>query len=116
MAGGTGIVGSGIAEALLKAGAKVWISSRDETKINEFKLSLPEKLRDKLSGIKGEVTVENDIVRIRDTILKQDAKIDHVISSLGILCHYYCDKMIFCRDFKSMIFTYKIGKFFSIIF
>lgn len=88
VAGGTGIVGSGITVALLKAGAKVWISSRDENKIRDFKLSLPERLREKLIGVKGEVTVEKDIVQIRDIILNQDTKIDHVVSALGNLNFY----------------------------
>ena len=83
VAGGTGIVGSGITLALLKAGAKVWISSRDENKIREFKQTLPEKLREKIIGVRGSPSDEKDIGQIRDIILSQDGKIDHVFSSLG---------------------------------
>lgn len=84
VAGGTGIVGSGITVELLKAGAKVWISSRDENKIRDFKQTLPEKLREKLIGVRGSPSDEKDIAQIRDLILTQDGKIDHVVSSLGM--------------------------------
>jgi short-subunit dehydrogenase len=76
-------VGSGIAKALLNAGAKVWISSRDEKRLRDFKESLPENLKSKLDYVKGEVSSEADCIRIRDHILKEDKKINHVVSSLG---------------------------------
>ena len=69
MAGGSGIVGWGIAEAFLKAG---YISSRDQKKLDIIKKKLPENLRERLVGIKGSASDEKDIVAIKDTILAQD--------------------------------------------
>jgi hypothetical protein len=70
---------------LLKAGAKVYISSRDENKIKQLKNSVPENLREKLVGIRGSPSDEKEISQIRDIILNKEGKIDHVFSSLGKL-------------------------------
>lgn len=83
VAGGSGIVGWGIAEAFLKAGAKVYISSRDQKKLDNIKKKLSENLKERLVGIKGSASDEKDIVAIKDAILAQDKKIDHVVSAIG---------------------------------
>jgi short-subunit dehydrogenase len=71
-------------EALLNEGAKVWISSRDENRLNEIKNSLPEAIRTNLNTIKSEIDTEADCARVRDEILRVDKQINHVVSSLGI--------------------------------
>lgn len=68
---------------MLKAGAKVYVSSRDENKIKQLKNSVPEKLRDKLVGISGSPSDDKEISQIRDIILNKEGKIDHVFPSLG---------------------------------
>jgi NAD(P)-dependent dehydrogenase (short-subunit alcohol dehydrogenase family) len=83
VAGGAGTVGRGIVEALLKEEAKVWISSRDENRLNEIKNSLPVGLRSNLHTIKSEIDTEVDCARVRDEILRVDKQINHVVSSLG---------------------------------
>jgi NAD(P)-dependent dehydrogenase (short-subunit alcohol dehydrogenase family) len=80
---GVGVVGSGVALQTLKHGAKVWVSSRSEKRLDEFKMWIPENLRKNLGLIKGEIDTEKGADAVRDEILSKDKKINHVVSSLG---------------------------------
>ncbi len=88
IAGGTGIVGGGIAVELLKNGCKVWVSSRNESKLIQFKDNLQDDLKTNLGTIKGEVETETECEKIRDYILSVDNKIDYVVSSLGLIIDF----------------------------
>jgi NAD(P)-dependent dehydrogenase (short-subunit alcohol dehydrogenase family) len=83
VAGGCGTVGSGIALALLNEGAKVWVASRSAEKLEQIKSTVPEQLRSQLSLAKYDVSQESECIKLRDEILTQDKKINHVFSSLG---------------------------------
>jgi hypothetical protein len=67
----------------LKHGAKVWVSSRSQQKLDEFKNWLPENLRSKVGMIKGEIDTEKGAAAVRDEILSKEKQINHVVSSLG---------------------------------
>ena len=67
----------------MKNGAKVWISSRDQAKLDEFKNGLSEEIRSNVGLIRSELSKESDAINIRDQILNEDKKITNVVSSLG---------------------------------
>ena len=83
MAGGTGIVGSGIVGSLIQNGAKCWVSSRDSSRLDDLKKSIPTEFHSNLGLIKADVSKENECVQVRDEILKKDGKLNHVIASIG---------------------------------
>ena len=63
--------GSGITRSLLESGHKVWISSRNEVKLNEFKNSLPSNLQERLRTIVSEISDEASCAAVRDRILSE---------------------------------------------
>ena len=68
---------------LLKNGAKVWVSSRDNNKLNEFKNGLPTELQLNVGLINSQLSTESDAIKIRDQILSTDGKVTNVFSALG---------------------------------
>ncbi len=83
VAGGTGIVGSGIVSQLVQQGAKCWIPTRDEARFNELKKSIPNSFHSNLAFVQADLNKESDGVKLRDEILSKDGKINHVVSSIG---------------------------------
>ncbi len=81
--GGSGIIGSGCVREFLKAGAKVWITSRDWSRLEEIKLNLTQDEQSRLGALVGSFTSDQECERIRDHILDTDKKIDHVVAALG---------------------------------
>ena len=56
VAGGCGIVGSGIVGSLLQNGAKCWVSSRDTARLDELKKSIPSEFHSNLGLLKADVS------------------------------------------------------------
>ncbi len=81
VAGGTGIVGSGIVSALVQNGAKCWIPSRSEAKFDALKQTISAQFHSHLSLFKADLSSESDGVALREEILRQDGKLHHVVSS-----------------------------------
>jgi len=80
---GSGIIGAACAKEFLRAGAKVWISSREAKKLEEFKHSLTADEQKRLGTIVGHLNSEQECAKILNHILEHDKKIDHVVSALG---------------------------------
>jgi 3-oxoacyl-[acyl-carrier protein] reductase len=81
--GATGI-GRAMAEALGKAGAKVWIASRNEAAIDRA----AEELRSvglAVSGARLDVTNRAGIEALVDGIISQDGKIDILFNGAGVM-------------------------------
>jgi len=68
---------------LLEQGYKVWISSRNESRLNDFKNSLPSNLQERLRTIVGEISDESACAAVRDKIISEDKIVHHVITALG---------------------------------
>ena len=83
VAGGCGIVGSGIVESLVKNGAKCWVASRDVSRLDTLKQLIPADLHDNLSLVNADISKESECVRLRDEIIKKDGKLNHVVASIG---------------------------------
>lgn len=81
--GGSGI-GRAMAEAVGKAGAKVWLASRDRTTID----GAVRELRAAgilANGARLDVTDRSEVEKLTGTIITQDGKIDILINSAGIM-------------------------------
>ena len=83
VAGGCGIVGSGIVASLLNNGAKCWIPSRSDAKFEELKKSLPISLHSQIEMRKVNLCNENETQQLREEILRKDGKLNHVVVSVG---------------------------------
>jgi NAD(P)-dependent dehydrogenase (short-subunit alcohol dehydrogenase family) len=81
--GATGI-GRAMAEALGKAGAKVWIASRDEAAIDRAAKEL-RSIGLAVSGARLDVTNRAGIEARVDEIISQDGKIDILLNGAGVM-------------------------------
>lgn len=85
VAGGAGAVGEGIARQLLRAGARVVITSRSPDKLAD----VDDRLRAEAGDDAPLVTVEGDLAtpdaaaRLRDDVLDRVGQLDAVVASLG---------------------------------
>lgn len=82
IAGGTGGVGEGIVRYFTKQQATVIVTSRSETKINRLKEYLGVHAHH-LYPIFGDMTDEQDALRIRDEMINKFGKLDLVVASIG---------------------------------
>lgn len=83
VAGGTGIVGSGAVAALLANGAKCWVAARSDAKFESLvKLVRPED-RANLNLVKADLSNESECQRVKERILFQEGKLNHVVVSIG---------------------------------
>jgi NAD(P)-dependent dehydrogenase (short-subunit alcohol dehydrogenase family) len=80
--GGSGVLGSKMAEGLLNAGAKVIILGTSEEKLNQKVKSLSKSTND-LMGLKCDVLNEKNIRNVNDEILKKFNRIDILINAAG---------------------------------
>lgn len=83
VAGGYGIVGSGVVNSLLQSGAKCCVSGRSEKGFNELKSLVPAEHHGNLSFYKADLTNEAETARVRDEIVKKEGQINHVVVSVG---------------------------------
>ena len=81
---GSGIIGSACVKEFIKAGAKVWITSRDWNRLEEIKNSLTLNEQKNLGLQVGKLTSDLECEKIRDHILAHDKKVDHVVVAFGI--------------------------------
>lgn len=83
VAGGCGIVGSGVVLALVRAGAKCWVPARSEARFDELKKVIPANHHAQLGFVKADLANENECERMRDEILNRDKQLNHVVASIG---------------------------------
>jgi len=83
IAGGCGIVGSGIVKNLAQTGAKCWVSARNETQIEELKKIVPAEFHSNLVPVTVDLNSEYEVTKLRERIIKTDGKLNHVITSIG---------------------------------
>lgn len=83
VAGGTGIVGSGVVSQLLSQGAKVWVAGRNEAKFEALEQSVPAEYKSNLELIKANLSNEVDCIKVKDRILRTDGQLNHVVASIG---------------------------------
>jgi len=84
--GATGI-GRAMAEALGKAGAKVWLASRDSVAIERAVQEL-RRAGIAADGKKLDVTQRVQVENLVGDVVKQDGKIDILINSAGVMIKY----------------------------
>jgi NAD(P)-dependent dehydrogenase (short-subunit alcohol dehydrogenase family) len=83
VAGGCGIVGSGIVKSLVEQGAKCCVSSRNEKSFDELKALVPGQFHSQLSFYKADLNKEENVLRLKEDILKREGALNHVIASIG---------------------------------
>ncbi len=69
--------GIGIAEQLIEAGAKVWITARDKKRLDEVAKKIGAK------GLAADVTVPADWDRVFDTVTKEAGRVDILVNNAG---------------------------------
>ena len=104
--GASGIVGSGIAIEFLKQGAVVWAPMRTEQRFEELKAITPNDLHGRLRFYKSDLATEEDFERLRNEILKKDAKINHVVSCFGGWQEHGLMSTVKLKDFKEAMDYY----------
>ena len=90
--GGSGGIGSAIAENFLKNGAKVILAGTSERKLDTIMQKIVKGMPECLDKIKGIVLNLSDIDTIPDTVkrasgLFEDNRIDILVNSAGVLFH-----------------------------
>lgn len=84
VAGGTGVVGSGVVQALLKQGAKVIVATRCMDRYSLLHKETNDDLRENLSGIEGDVSTEEGVKKIFECVtVGPDRGVKHVVTSVG---------------------------------
>jgi 3-oxoacyl-[acyl-carrier protein] reductase len=82
VAGGTGHVGGGIAEAMLAAGATVVVPSRDPDRVGALRERLG-AAGDRLATLVGDVGTPDGAERVRDEVLDRFGAVDAVAAAVG---------------------------------
>ena len=80
--GGSGILGTEMARGLLRAGAKVILLARNKENLKK-KVTLLKKNGSVVIGLHCDVTVEDDLRSVNETILKKFGRIDVLINAAG---------------------------------
>lgn len=83
VAGGTGSVGQVVVAGLLEAGATVVVPSRSERKLAELRESLRDHAAERLVTLVGDLSDEEDAVRVREAVLEGAGPLDAAVASLG---------------------------------
>lgn len=83
VAGGAGGVGEGIVRSLLKAGAIVFVASRQQERLEQLRERLAPVETDRLNGIVGDLGNFEKAETLRDQIMAQGNRLDAVVASLG---------------------------------
>ena len=85
--GGASGIGRAMAEALGKAGAKVWIASRDSNAIAAAVGELS-ATGVRIEGIQLDVTERSQVESVVGEVVKQDGKIDILFNGAGVMIKY----------------------------
>ncbi len=80
--GGTGGIGHACAEQFLKAGAKVTITGRDQTKLDKLVSELEQNGRN-VSGIKVDVTDSKSVSEMAEKVIENHGGIDVLVNAFG---------------------------------
>lgn len=83
VAGGCGIVGSGVVSSLAQNGAKVWVAARNESRFDELRKTVPEQFHSNLAFQIADLANETDCLRLKDKILSTDGQLNHLVASMG---------------------------------
>lgn len=81
--GGTGSVGRVVVRSFLEAGATVVVPSRSEQKLAGLRKSLGDHATERLITLAGNLSDEEDSVRVREAILERAGPLDAAVASLG---------------------------------
>ncbi len=113
--GGTKGIGFGIAEALLKEGAKVAITGRSQKSVDEGVKRLKDKTgkTDDVLGLVADVRQWEDQQKMVKTTIKHFGKIDIVIANAGI-GHFGSVEELSIEQWKETIDTNLTGPFFTL--
>ena len=113
--GGTKGIGFGIAEALLKEGAKVTITGRSQKSVDEGVKRLKDKTgkTDDVLGLVADVRQWEDQQKMVKATLKHFGKIDIVIANAGI-GHFGSVEELSIEQWKETIDTNLTGPFFTL--
>ncbi len=76
-------MGSGIVAELINAGAKCWVTARNENRLDQLKRLVPEQLHSNLGFFKADLTKENECLQLKEEILNREGKLNHVVASIG---------------------------------
>lgn len=107
--GGAGGIGKAAAAEYLQKDGTVYIVGRTEKKLNDAVKELS-KISDKIFCIKGDISNENDVKGIVNSIIEKEGKIDILVNSAGI----YIEKPTFdftMEDWDCLIDTNLKGTF-----
>lgn len=83
VAGGTGNVGRYVVRGLLASGATVIVPSRSQEKLTALQTALADVDSGRLTSLRGDVSDENEAVRLRDQALRSTGRLDAVVAALG---------------------------------
>lgn len=83
IAGGTGSVGAKAVEAFLDAGAMVVVPSRSNEKLERLRRNVPADVAQRLITLQGDMSDENDAVRIRRKAVELAGPLNAVVATLG---------------------------------
>lgn len=79
--GGTGVIGQMIAEGLLSAGAKVFITGRNEQKVQQTAAELTERTGSACESITADLATKAGVVALVDTFLAKGEGLDILINN-----------------------------------
>lgn len=83
VAGGTGSVGRVAVKAFLEAGATVVVPSRSEYKVSELRRSLGDYPSDRLITLLGDLSSEEEAIRVREEVQQNAGPLDAAVATLG---------------------------------
>lgn len=84
VSGSTKGIGFAIAEMLASKGANVVVNSRNTDVAKEVATILAGKYKVKILGLGGDVSKENDVKEIFNTIIKEFEKVDILVNNAGV--------------------------------
>lgn len=83
VAGGAGVAGECVTEALLRRGATVAVPSRSQARLDRLRSGLDAALRPRLRAIRGDVGDPASVPDVRDRVTEEVGPLDGVVASLG---------------------------------
>jgi NAD(P)-dependent dehydrogenase (short-subunit alcohol dehydrogenase family) len=114
--GGSGTIGKAISKQLLKAGCNVHITGRNEQRLVEAKTELMEFLdgqkdTGKVSTFAGDVTNQEDVINLFDTVGKSNAGgVDLLVNNAGIMAPGTSEELA-AEDFSRVMEVNVLGPF-----
>ncbi|KAL8575378.1 hypothetical protein ACOMHN_048671 [Nucella lapillus] len=82
IAGGTGKVGSGVALAALKQGARVTVATRSQERYNNLIKDIPQQFHQGLSVVVGDLSTEEGAKQVFNDATKQPGGVQYVVTAI----------------------------------